>query len=108
VARRSEVGFGTGRRQRRHSGRLAQRRGRRRELHRPLRLLVPPGQGGEGLEPARDADAGAGGLAELDAPGQVPVGLLDCAEVERHTAQAGQAARDLQPGADLLQDRQRR
>jgi hypothetical protein len=107
VAGRSEVGFGTGRRQRRYSGRLAQRRGRRRELHCPLGLLLPHGQGREGLKPARDADTAAGGLAELDAPGQVPLGLPGRAEVERHAAQAGQAVRDLQPGADLLQDRQR-
>jgi hypothetical protein len=46
-------------------------------------------------------------LAEPQAPGQVPPGLPGRAEVQGHLAQAGQAAGDLRPGADLLQDRQR-
>ncbi len=107
MARRSEIGLGTGRRQRRHSGRLAYRRGRRREPNCPLGLLLAHGQRREGLEPACDANAGASGLADLDAPGQVALGLPGRAEVQGHPPQAGHAARDLRPGADLLQDRQR-
>ena len=65
-----------------------------------------PGQHREGLEPAGHADSRAGGVAEPQAPGQVPPGLLDRAEVHGHPPQPGQAARDFGPGADLPQDGQ--
>jgi len=90
--------------QRGKARRLAQRTGRGGQPDGLLRPVFAGGQGRERLEPARDPDPGAGGPAEPDALGQVLPRKPELIQLDGDPRQAGQAPRDLRPGANFPQD----
>ena len=91
----------------RETGRLSQRRGCRGQPDGKVGAAQGGGERGHPFQSVRHPRPRPGGLAEPKALGQVPAGHLGHALVERHPADACQAAGDFRAGVYLPQDGQR-